>query len=380
MWFTQKFIVRKHERGLLFKDGDFIKFLAPGTYRYFGLRSRYAVERYDLSVAAFEHRLADYLVEAERAEIDRLFHVVETHADEVALVYLNERAATVLGPAERQLYWKGVVKVRIERFDLSEGIALDARLTKRLVNGRDAHVLAVASKAVYARVVPDGHVGLLYVDGELTETLAAGLHAYWNVAHAVGVELVDLRVKALEVQGQEILTKDKVALRINVTATYQYVDASKAVRAVKDPLDQLYKEIQFGLRAAVGTRKLDVLLEDKTAIDRDIADHLGKRFAEIGISVISVGVKDIILPGDMKDLLGKVVEAEKAAQANVIRRREETNATRSLLNTAKVMESNGVALRLKELETLEKVTENVGNLSIVGGLDALLNGLVNIKQ
>ena len=380
MWFIQKFIVRKHERGLLFKDGDFIQFLAPGTYRYFGLRHRHAVERYDISVAAFEHRLADYLVEAERAEIDRLFHLVETNADEVALVYLNERASAVLAPAERKLYWKGVVKVRVERFDLNEGIALDARLTKRLVNGRDAKVLAVVDKAVYARIVPDGHVGLLYVDGELTETLAAGLHAYWNVARAVGVELMDLRVKALEVQGQEILTRDKVALRINVTATYQYVDAAKAVRAVKDPLDQLYKEIQFGLRAAVGTRKLDALLEDKTAIDRDIADHLGMRFAEIGLSVISVGVKDIILPGDMKDLLGKVVEAEKAAQANVIRRREETNATRSLLNTAKVMESNNVALRLKELETLEKITENVGDLSVVGGLDALLNGLVNIKS
>ncbi len=380
MWFIQKFIVRKHERGLLFKDGDFIQFLAPGTYRYFALRHRYAVERFDLAVAAFEHRLADYLVEAERAEIDRLFHLVETNADEVALIYFNERASAVLGPAERKLYWKGVVKVRVEHYDLNEGIALDARLTKRLVNGRDTQVLAVVNKAVYARIVPDGHVGLLYVDGELTETLAAGLHAYWNVAHAVGVELVDLRIKTLEVQGKEILTKDKVALRINVTATYQYVDAAKAVRAVKDPLDQLYKEIQFGLRAAVGTRKLDTLLEDKTAIDRDIADHLGMRFAEIGLSVISVGVKDIILPGDMKDLLGKVVEAEKAAQANVIRRREETNATRSLLNTAKVMESNNVALRLKELETLEKVTENVGNLSVVGGLDALLNGLVNIKQ
>ncbi len=380
MWFIQKFIVRKHERGLLFKDGDFIKFLAPGEYRFYDLKRRYAVERFDLSVAAFEHRLMDYLVEAERAEIERLFHVVETRADEVALVYLNERVDTVLGPAERKLYWQGVVKVRVERFDLSVGIALDAKLKKRLVVGNNARVMAAADAAVYARIVPEGHVGLLYVDGELADTLAAGLHAYWNVAHAVGVDLVDLRVRPLEVQGQEILTKDKVALRINVTATYQYTDAAKAVRAVKDPLDQLYKEIQFGLRAAVGTRKLDTLLEDKTAIDRDIADHLGKRFAEIGISVISVGVKDIILPGDMKDLLGKVVEAEKAAQANVIRRREETNATRSLLNTAKVMESNTVALRLKELETLEKVTENVGNLSVVGGLDGLLNGLVNIKQ
>ena len=300
MLFLQKFVVRKHERGLLFKDGDFIKFLAPGTFRYLSLRSRYSLERFDLTVAAFAHRLADYLVEAERAEIDHLFHVVETNADEVALVYLNERASAVLAPAERKLYWKGVVKVRVERFDLNAGIALDARLAKRLVNGHKADVLAVVNKAVYARIVPDGHAGLLYIDGELTESLEAGLHAYWNVAHAVNIELVDLRVKTLEVQGQEILTKDKVALRINVTATYQYEDAAKAVREVKDPLDQLYKEIQFGLRAAVGTRKLDALLEDKTAIDRDIADHLGTRFAEIGLSVISAGVKDIILPGDMK--------------------------------------------------------------------------------
>ena len=379
MWFLQKFIVRKHERGLLFKDGDFIQFLEAGTYRYTSLRRRYAVERFDLAVAAFEHRLIDYLIEAERAQIDRLFHVVETNADEVALVYVNERVALTMGPAERKLFWKGMVKVRVECYDLNEGIALDTRLAKRLVVGNNARVAGVAEAAVYARIVPDGHVGLLYVNGELTATLAAGLHAYWNVAHAVTIELVDLRIKALEVQGQEILTKDKVALRINVTATYQYRDAAKAVRAVKDPLDQLYKEIQFGVRAAVGTRKLDALLEDKTAIDRDIGDHLGQRFADMGVSVISVGVKDIILPGDMKDLLGKVVEAEKAAQANVIRRREETNATRSLLNTAKVMESNVVALRLKELETLEKVTENVGNLSVVGGLDGLLNGLVSIK-
>ena len=206
MWFIQKFIVRKHERGLLFKDGDFIKFLAPGIYRFYDWKRRFAVERFDLSIAEFKHRLIDYLAEAERTEVDRLFHVVETNADEVALVYLNDRVATVLGPAERQLYWKGVIKVRVESYDLNEGITLGTRLTKHLVIGNNARVLAVADAAVYARIVPDGHVGLLYVDGELTETLEAGLHAYWNVAHAVGVELVDLRIKALEVQGQEILT------------------------------------------------------------------------------------------------------------------------------------------------------------------------------
>ena len=372
--------VRKHERGLLLRRGDYVRFLEPGSYTFYDLHSGFAVECFELSAAAFEHRLADYLVEAEHTEVDRLFHIVETQVDEVLLVYLDDRPAAVLGPAERKLYWKGVVDVRVERFDLDQGIKLDDRLARHLITGHDASIVALADEAVYSRVVPDRHVGLLYVDGELTETLTAGLHAYWNVANSIAVTLVDLRVNALEVQGQEILTMDKVALRINVTAAYQFDDAAKAIRAFKDPLDQLYKEIQFGLRAAVGTRKLDELLEDKTAIDHDIAEHLGKRFADVGLSVTSVGVKDIILPGDMKDLLGKVVEAEKAAQANVIRRREETNATRSLLNTAKVMESNSVALRLKELETLEKITENVGDLSVVGGLDTLLNGLVNLRS
>ena len=87
-----------------------------------------------------------------------------------------------------------------------------------------------------------------------------------------------------------------------------------------------------------------------------------------------------VVPDSFYDVVMNVVEAEKAAQANVIRRREETNATRSLLNTAKVMEANAVALRLKELETLEKVTEKIGTISVYGGLDSVLNDLVRMKQ
>ena len=145
------------------------------------------------------------------------------------------------------------------------------------------------------------------------------------------------------------------------------------------PLDFLYKELQFGLRAAVGIRTLDELLENKTIIDEVVSNHIQRRVQGFGLEVESVGVKDIILPGDMKTLLAKVVEAEKAAQANVIRRREETAATRSLLNTAKVMEDNPTALRLKELETLEKVTEKIDKISVFGGLDGVLKDLVKIR-
>ena len=374
--FKSKFIVRKHERGLLFRDGDFLRFLAPGEYRFWNLRKRYTVQRFDIAQPRFEHPLKDYLLQAERVAVDALFTVVETGGREAAIVYHNERPADAVGPAQCRLYWQGVVRTRVERFDIGRSIVVEPRLARQLC--ADAPQCGFEDGILLA-TVPHGHVGLLTVDGENADTLSAGVHAFWRFEHAVKVDLVDVRVRTLEVQGQEILTRDKVSLRINLTATYRFEDAAKAFGTAKDPLDHLYKEIQFGLRAAVGTRTLDALLEDKTAIDRAVADHLGTRFADLGLDVRSVGVKDIVLPGDMKQLLGQVVEAEKAAQANVIRRREETNATRSLLNTAKVMESNAVALRLKELETLEKVTDKVGNLSVYGGLDGLLNELVRLK-
>jgi len=378
--FYAKFIVRKHERALLFRDGDFVKFLEPGVYRFVTVLHKYTVERFDITVPIFGHRLQDFLVEKYPRQVERHFDVVATNENEIAVIYHNGRVTLVMAPAVRHLFTKGVHKIRIERFEIADTLDVDERLAKRLIAGNDPMLKAIADKAIYSRVVPEGHVGLLYVDGELTRSLAPGFHAFFAVERGVSVELFDTRVQTLEVTGQEILTKDKVSLRINLAATYQLADVEKSVRGTKNPLDHLYKEVQFGLRGAVGTRTLDALLEDKTAIDKSVADHLKEPFAAIGITVKSVGVKDIILPGDMKDLLGKVVEAEKTAQANVIRRREETNATRSLLNTAKVMESNAVALRLKELETLEKVTDKVGNISVYGGLDSVLNDLVRMKQ
>ena len=378
--FYTKFIVRKHERALLFRDGDFVKFLEPGVHRFVTVLHTYTVERFDITVPVFGHRLQDFIIEKYPRQAERYFDVVATGENEIAVVYHDGRVTLIMAPATRHLFAKGVHKIRVERIDIVETLDVDERLAKRLMAGNDTMLQSIADKAIYSRVVPEGHIGLLYVDGELTRSLAPGFHAFYAVERGVSVELYDTRVQTLEVSGQEILTKDKVSLRINLTATYQLTDVEKAVRATKDPLDHLYKEVQFGLRGAVGTRTLDALLEDKVAIDTSVADHLQEHFEAIGITVKSVGVKDIILPGDMKDLLGKVVEAEKAAQANVIRRREETNATRSLLNTAKVMEANAVALRLKELETLEKITEKIGNISVYGGLDSVLNDLVRMKQ
>lgn len=350
----RKFLVKKDERALLFRKGDFVALLHAGEHRFVDPFKRLAVETCTLGKTAFEHRLANYLRHAEPALVEREFHDVKLGATEVGLRYENGVLVEVLAPNTQRLYWKGFVDVRVARVDIGEVFALPYSLTLQLGTTTGRAKVAGAEQ-VLAVQVPQFHTALLFVDGKANGLLQPGLHAFWKFNRDLRTELVDLRLLALEVAGQEILTEDKVALRINLSAGVRFLDVLAAFAQQAKPLDHIYRELQFGLRAAVGTRTLDELLGDKGSIDRNVAEHVAPRARAAGMEVMSVGVKDIILPGEMKTILARVVEAEKAAQANVIRRREETAATRSLLNTAKVMEDSPVALRLKELETLEKV-------------------------
>jgi regulator of protease activity HflC (stomatin/prohibitin superfamily) len=376
--FVRKFLVKKDERALLFRKGDFVDVLHAGEHTFVDPLRRLSVEVFPLAKPLFEHRLAEFIAKAETELAAREFHVIEIAATEVGLRIENGVLAEVLAPNTRRLYWKGYIDVRVEQVDVATDFAIDPKLVPQLVAGTRAKVAGAAENAL-ALLVPEHHIVVLYVNGKAERLLEAGQHAFWKANRDLRGELVDLRLQVLEVAGQEILTKDKVSLRINLTAGYRVSDVLTAFSKQAKPVDFLYKELQFGLRAAVGTRTLDELLENKTVIDEVVGDHIRRRVAGFGLEVESVGVKDIILPGDMKLILAKVVEAEKAAQANVIRRREETAATRSLLNTAKVMEDNPTALRLKELETLEKVTEKIDKISVFGGLDGVLKDLVKIR-
>jgi hypothetical protein len=187
--------------------------------------------------------------------------------------------------SERQLYWRGPIEVRVEKQDIAKVFELSKNLAKLLVRAKQPLAAQVA-EAVSSVEVPDTAVGLLMVDGEFVKVLEPGLHAFWKYHRGLKTELADRRVQAMEVAGQEILTRDKV---------------------------------------------------------------------------------------------NQVVEAEKVAQANLIKRREETAATRSLLNTARLMDENPTLLRLKELETLEKVTEKIDKLTVFGGLDGVLKDVVRIR-
>lgn len=228
--------------------------------------------------------------------------------------------------------------------------------------------------------VPEHGAGILWIDGVIARLLTPGNYAFWKFNRDIAVAVLEMRYQMMEVTGQEILTRDKVTLRLNLSATWRFADVLKTFRQLAKPADILYRELQFGLRSAVATRTLDELLENKAVIDDVVLAHVRSRLEPHGIEVDTVGVKDLVLPGDMRAILAQVVEAEKAAEANAIRRREETAATRSLLNTAKVMEGNPVALRMKELEALERISERVDKISVFGGLDQVLNGLVALRS
>lgn len=374
----KRITIAQHERGLLFRHRSFKAVLEPGVHWSFDPLKRTEVQVCDLTVPEFEHPRVDFLVKEARETIAKHFTIVELSDREVGLVYKNDKVAGVLQPGKRQLYWRGPIEVRVERQDITQEYELSKALAKLLVRAKQPLAAQVAD-AVSATEVPDTAIGLLIVDGELTKVLEPGLHAFWKYQRVLKVELVDRRLQAMEVAGQEILTRDKVSLRLNLTALWQVLDAVKARTTLTNFVEFVYKELQFALREAVGTRTLDELLGDKGALDREIAGVVRAKVEEHGLAVRSVGVKDVILPGEMKTILNQVVEAEKVAQANLIKRREETAATRSLLNTARLMDENRTLLRLKELETLEKVTEKIDKLTVFGGLEGVLKDVVRIQ-
>jgi regulator of protease activity HflC (stomatin/prohibitin superfamily) len=176
------------------------------------------------------------------------------------------------------------------------------------------------------------------------------------------------------------LTADRVTIGVNLAADDRVTDPMVATRSVKDFAEALHLALQLAFREALGAKTLDALLADKVAVSDEAAGRVRAEMAEIGIEVGAIALKDVILPGEMRKILNRVVLAEKEAEANVIRRREETNATRSILNAAKVMAENPVMLRLKELEALETIAGKVDTPTVHNGTEGLMSDLVKLRD
>jgi regulator of protease activity HflC (stomatin/prohibitin superfamily) len=354
--------IKNYEKGLLFKHGDLARLLQPGKYRFISRmfsRSRAHVQVVNTLVTKFEHAMLDVYLR-NRALADALT-VVDLRDNERALIWKDGRLAYILGPG-RHAFWNEPYALEVEVFDAS-----NLRFNHPRLDTIVAH--ADAARLLLGVDVDEHEDVLLFKDGRLIETLGRGRHVFWKNVGKVTWKAVDRREQTADVAGQEIMTADKVTLRVNLLVVYQVSDAVKAVTTVADYAQALYREAQLALRAAVGTRLLDALLADKESVGGEVKNAIAARAAEFGVIVRSVGLKDIILPGDMKTILNQVIEAEKSAQANLIKRREETAAARSQANTAKLLAENPVLARMKELEVLKDVLEGAKLTFVLGERD-----------
>lgn len=369
-------LVADDERVLLFRDRQFERVLAPGRYRFMNIGGRFSFETLKLDQVYLKHDQLDVLLK--KPEFARHVEVRRLQENEVGVVYVEGELHRVLEPGERLVTWKDVSEVDLRVFALDELASIVEPLLSHLL--RAGFERTAREWRIIHAVVPDGYIGLLFENGRLVRKLEPGRYGYWAYNRELQIQLHDLRLQMVEVAGQEILTRDRVSLRINLNAVYRLADVELAASKLKDASDFIYKRLQLALREVIGTRTLDELLADKNLVSDVIYKECHGPLQAYGIDLERVGVKDIILPGEMKEILNQVVQAQKAAEANLIKRREETAATRSLSNTAKMMENNAVLVRLKELETLEKVADRIGHISVYGGLDSVMNDLVRLSQ
>lgn len=369
----RRILVGDTERVLLIRKRRFADILGPGECWIFTLGRQIELERFDTKDLVFASGRSDYLVKEQPALVARWFTAVETGDSEVAVVYLDGKLSRVIGPAKRVLFWKAAVDVTFERIDVRAEPEAPARLLASLARlGRESLVTFA--------IVDEGKRGLVYIDGRLVRELEAGTYGFWNALAAPRIELLEMRRQTVDITGQEILTRDKVTVRVNISAVFDIANVGLVRSTVKDVNEHLYRTLQIAVRQTLGKRTLEEVLADKTDIDETVSADVRREMEAYGVRVGAIALKDIILPGDIRDILNQVVTAEKQAQANLIRRREETAATRSLLNTAKLMEENPLLVRLKELETLEKIADKVDKITVVGGLDALLERTVTIRS
>ena len=354
----KKVKVNAYQIGLVFMNGVYQRLLKEGKYWFW---ENVEVYIYDLTkpfVAPVELNIL--LQDAELAE---MLNVIDVKDNEIVLLYENGLFKQVL-TAGRYTYWKSVVQYQFVRADISK-IEITENIDRNVLQNRAVFPFVRSSE------VQSYEKALLFVDGKYVKVLEPGMYYWWKNSIPIHVAKVDVRQQQMEINGQEILTKDKAALRINAWAQYKVVSIEKAVLENKEYDKQLYVSFQLALREYISGFSFDELLEKKESMTPFVLQRVKEKAEALGIEVSGFGIRDIILPGDVKEIMNQVLIAEKKAQANTIMRREETASTRSLLNTAKLMEENVMLWKLKEMEYVEKIADKISNISVNGNGDLI---------
>ncbi len=358
-----KYQINQNQCGFLLKNGCFVKTLYRGTYHFLtaALGFEVVVEERD-GLVGFNKVPRDILLK-DPSFAQNVLHIMipEGH---IGVLKKNGVVSKILTDTE-YLYWNVWRRYEVE--------LLDMRVPETAAQVSKACLAQIPGKYYKKIEIQPGELGILYYDNQVVKELGTGTYYYWMYSKDVLCRVVDLKTRPLEITGQEILTADRIGIRINLMCTYKVVEPRTMIETIKNLENQVYACVQLVIREYIGRYRLDELLEQKEEISQFIFTRLKEVEKDYCIQFVSAGIKDIILPGEIRDIMNTVLIAEKRAQANVITRREEVASTRSLLNTARLMDENKTLYKLKEMECLERICAQVGNIQVGGG--ALLEQL-----
>lgn len=342
------------ERVALLRDGRFERILSPGRHFVWTLGSVVELERFDVRAVVQAVGPADPVP-------------VDTPMSESLVVAEGELAVVRYAGVFHSVWSAGAYRVWTEVGDVSI-TTVDTRATPVKLEASDRLPDGVGAWVTEATASADQAVVLLQ-DGLPVKRLAAGRYRTWK-GGPWSLRAVSLALDELEVATQDLVTRDEVPVRVKAAIAVRIVDP---VRALVEPRHrtQAYGAVQLALREVLASRTLDQLLEDREALSAELLRRIREALPEVGLAIEAAWVKDVIFSAETKALLGSVTLARKEAEALSIRRREEVAATRSQANTAKMLASNPVLLRLKELEAMAEIASRIDKITVVGGADSL---------
>lgn len=216
-------------------------------------------------------------------------------------------------------------------------------------------------------IIKNTHRGLLYEDGVMTRILEAGRYEFSSALVGgffggrktkVEVVLVDVRERDLTIKGQEILTSDKVAIRVSIIVQFRVVDPLAAMHEVENYEDRLYSDVQLAARRSLSTMTLEEILTNRNRLSEDILRDVKEAASGYGTAILRADVKDLIFPGNLQEIMNRVLAAERMSQAQLVEAR--TKAQVQQIDAAARAESNRLEAETKvdaERKTAEAQAE-----------------------
>lgn len=177
-------------------------------------------------------------------------------------------------------------------------------------------------------IIRDTHRGLWYEDGKLLRVLEAGRYripSYIDLpllrGPKVDVTLVDVRERELTIKGQEILTSDKVAIRVSILVQFRVVDPKAAMHMVASYEERLYSDVQLAARRSLASMSLDEILTNRNQLSEDILRDVKESAAGYGVAIVRADVKDLVFPGNLQEIMNRVLAAERMSQVQLVEAR-----------------------------------------------------------